>query len=617
MARLQPLITECFARTFGCCTILRPITMLRSVSGKVQRWHSVPGRRVYTVEMACLLPFSSRKNPFRPPSGPKVFSWLKAAMLLFWLLGPTWLHSQTISGTIKDPSGAVIADARIEISGGDLAQPIAISSDSVGKFVSPNLKPGKYEVRITRDGFEARVETVELHGSSELQLTLAIAQQQVNVLVPGKALAFANSDPLYRQLREVGLGQTFRFDNFTLDWDVATFQFQKGTLTVLSPVDGVVTGAIFIGEGHFHLKPATALDARELSRRIAAAVVDEDFTEVVFRFTGGERMNFLPRMTDRVETPAEAPDVLKHWRERVRQRREYAQSFSQHLLEGESMDNVDADVLAAIYNPLHPPYFNAYLRGKKHKDLRFFARTRVGALSQLDSPEEVALVNCDPDGMEDGVWYLAHLKSEYATRTASSMEDRRLFITRRYKIETVIAKNGHLFASATIGFEPLVTGERVLKLGLLPNLRVTRVLDEQGQSLYFIQEGRKEDGTFYVILPQAPRQGKESSITVEYAGDKVLEQAGEGCFYVRARTSWYPNLNGFGERTLYDLTYKVPHRYTVVSVGKLQQESVEQDFAVSHWVTPTQLRWRDSTAVNIRRLKSPTRLPATRFRATT
>jgi hypothetical protein len=104
--------------------------------------------------------------------------------------------------------------------------------------------------------------------------------------------------------------------------------------------------------------------------------------------------------------------------------------------------------------------------------------------------------------MDDGIWYLAHLKSEYLNRTASSQEDRRLFATRSYKIETVIAKNDHLFSTATITFAPLLAGERVLKFGLLPNLRVTRVTD-QGQDLYFIQESRKEDGSFYAILPQA------------------------------------------------------------------------------------------------------------------
>jgi len=66
----------------------------------------------------------------------------------------------------------------------------------------------------------------------------------------------------------------------------------------------------------------------------------------------------------------------------------------------------------------------------------------------------------------------------------------------------------------------------------------------------------------------------------------VLEEAGEGSFYVGARTSWYPNLNGFGERALYDLIFKVPRKYKVISVGKLQGESIDQDLAVSHWVTP-------------------------------
>jgi hypothetical protein len=512
---------------------------------------------------------------------------LKMALFLLWLMGPTWLRAETISGTIQDPSGAVIAGARIEITGGDLLQPVVLSSDGLGKFVAPDLKPGTYSVRVMRDGFEPFVKTVDLQKSVELKLALAIAQQQVSISVPGKSLAFDNSDPLYRQLREIGLGQSFRCDNYTLNWDAATFQFQKGTLTLLSPVDGVVTGAIFIGEGHFNLKAATPLDANELSRRTGAADANEDFTEVVFRFTREARLKFLPGLGEQIGTPAEAAAVLSHWRKRMRQRRDQAFGFTQYLLQGETMDNVDADLLAAFYNPSHPEFFNAYLRGKKHKDLRFFVRTRVGALPQLDSPEEVALINYDPEGMEDGVWYLAHLKSEYSKHTASSLEDRRLFATRRYKIETVISKNEHLFSTATITFEPLLTGERVLKFGLLPNLRVTRVTNEQGQDIYFIQESRKEDGSFYVILPKAPEVGKEYSIAVEYAGDKVLEEAGDGSFYVGARSAWYPNLNGFGERALYDLTYEVPRKYKVISVGKLQAESIEKDLAVTHWITPT------------------------------
>lgn len=500
---------------------------------------------------------------------------------------PGSLQASTISGTVKDPSGAVIAGAQIEISGSALAQPIELTSDGLGQFVSPDLTPGKYVIRVSREGFDTREKEVDLTTATvALQFTLAIARQQTNIQVPGQALAFGNSDPVYRQLRGIALGRTFRFDKFTLDYDVANFEFHEGTLTWLSPVEGVVTGAIFVGEGHFHLKAVTNIDAHEIKRRTGADEVDEDFTEVVFRFTGDERMKFLPGAQDGTESAAEAAKVFEHWKERVRRRNEIPLGFTEYLLHGETMDNVDADILAAVYNPAHPAFFNAYITGKKHKELLYFVRNRVGALPQLDSPEEVGLINYDPEGMSDGIWYLAHLKSEYVSGRASSQEDRRMFATHRYKIETVIAKNQHLFSTATITFQPLVAGERVMKFGLLPNLRVTRVVDEQGQDIHYIQESRKEDGSFYVVLPVAPPMGKESSITVEYAGDKVLLNAGEGSFYVRARTSWYPNLNGFGEHSLYDLTFKVPRRYKVVSVGRLKDESVEQDFSVSHWVTP-------------------------------
>jgi Peptidase family M1 domain/Carboxypeptidase regulatory-like domain len=510
----------------------------------------------------------------------------KIVLFLFWLTGGLCLHADTISGTIADPSGALIPGVRIEVTGGDLTQVLVLSSDNVGRFTSPDLKPGTYMLRVTRDGFEPLAKTVELKGGVNLQLSLAISRERVQVHVIGKSLGYSNSDPVYRKLRDLSLGTTFRFDNVTVPLDTATLQFQRGTLTFLSPVNGIVTGAIFIGEGHFNLKPVTILDAQELKRRAGSSEVDEDFTEIILRFTGSEHLKFFRGVGDQIDTPADAATAFGHWKERMRKRREDALSFTEHLLHGEDIDNIDADLLAALYNPAHPSFLNVYIRGKRHKDLRYFIRSRVGALPQLDSPEEVALINYDPDAMDDGVWHLDHLRSEYENNRASSQEDRRLFATRSYKIETVISKNNHLFGTALITFHPLIDGERVLKFSLLPNLRVTRVSDDRGQDLYFVQESRKEDGSFYAILPKATETGKDYSISVQYEGDKVLEQAGDGSFYVRARTSWYPNLNGFGEHAMYDLTYKVPRRYKVISVGKLQGESVEQDFSVTHWVTP-------------------------------
>jgi hypothetical protein len=497
------------------------------------------------------------------------------------------LLADTISGTVRDPSGAVVAGARIEISGGALQQPIVLRSDESGKFAAPNLSAGKYSVRVTKDGFDDLVTTVDLKGSAELPLNLTIAPQQTRVTVTEKSMGFANSDVVYRELRDDGLGDTFRCENFTLTMDVGTFHFSSGTITLLGLVNRFVTGAIFVGQGHFTLKPTDPINTREMARRTGGSpTAEEDFTEVVFRFTGDHYPQFGGALGAKTETPREAAAAFQHWKDRVRQRHEVFQGFTQYLLEGESIDNVDADVLSAIYNPNHPPFFNAYIRGSPHKDLRFFVRVRVGALPQMDSPEEVALINCNGGELDDGVWYSEHLISEIKARTANSREDRRLFGTKSYNIETVIAKNDHLHSRATITFVPLIAGERVLKFGLLPNLRVTRVTDQNGQDLHFIQEDKKQDGSFYAVLDQASPVGQEHSISIEYAGDKVLADAGDGSYYVSARESWYPNLNGFGEKSLYDLTFKVPPSNTVVSVGKLEGQSTEAGFAVSHWVTP-------------------------------
>ncbi len=514
---------------------------------------------------------------------PGLFLYLVA---LFCLAFATPLRADTISGTVTDPSGAVVVGARIEITGDNLTQPITVTSDASGKFNVPNLAPGKYSVRVTKAGFDELVTPVELHGAADLALKLTITAPQIQVTVSEKSLAYANPDPIYRQLRDLGLGDSFHCENLKLNLDVGSFELKSGTFTLLNPINEFVTGIIFTGTGHFTLKPIIEFDTREMTRRSGGPTAEEDFTEVIFRFSPGQYTQFARGLGQKTATPAEAAAAFQQWKERVRHRHEVAEGFTQAILENETIDNVDADMLAAIYNPQHPPFVNAYMRGSPHKDLRFFLRTRVGAVPQLDSPEEVALINCNGEGMDDGVWYSAHLKSELQAGSANSLEDRRLFATRRYNIETAIGKNDHLSARASITFQPLVPGERVLKFGLLPTLRVTRVTDQNGQDIHFIQENRKQDGSFYAVLDEAPAMGKEHTIAIEYSGDKVLFDAGDGSYYVGARESWYPNLNGFGEKALYDLTFKVPHQNVVISVGKLEKEYSEEGFAAFHWVTP-------------------------------
>jgi hypothetical protein len=510
------------------------------------------------------------------------------ALLVAILVCAVRLAADTLSGTVKDPSGAVVVGASVAIEGASLKQPIALASDATGKFSAPNLAPGNYTLHVEKAGFAPFTTTVDVRGAADVAVNLTIASEQATVTVTEKASALANSNATYRALRDDGLGESRNVENFTLPIDVGTFTFIRGTFTALAPVKGFVTGMVFVGQGHFVLKPVGTIDINELRRRTQSDTVQQDFSEVVFRFSPKMYPMFAGGFGSAAQTPPEAAAALDHYKHKVRDRHEIPIGITQEMFEGETMDNVDADVLAAVLNAQHPAFMNAYIRGAQHHDLRFFVRNRVGALAQLDTPEEVGLVNFNGDEFDDGVWYSNHLQTELQAHTASSLEDKRLFNAQKYRMEVVVAKNNHLFTRATITYSPLLPGERVMKFALLPNLRVTRVTGDDGKDLEFIQEDRHHDGSFYAILPQAYDVGSTHTITVEYAGDKVLYDAGNGSYYVGARDSWYPNLSngGYGQKSMFDITFKVAHGNVVIGVGNLTDSGTEEGFSVTRWVTP-------------------------------
>src|SRR6202521_1018989 len=76
----------------------------------------------------------------------------------------------TLSGTVTDPSGAAIADAKVTI----LNKATGVTRDATagaGGFYSvPNLLPGEYDVTVSASGFSA---------SKQSDLALSVGDQQV------------------------------------------------------------------------------------------------------------------------------------------------------------------------------------------------------------------------------------------------------------------------------------------------------------------------------------------------------------------------------------------------------------------------------------------------------
>ncbi len=501
------------------------------------------------------------------------------------------LSAGTLTVRVKDPSGSAVAGAAVEARGSSGAAQSG-STGKAGSVTLSELAAGVYRVSVRSPGFADFVTSAEVKASGDtaVEATLVIAPQETSVEVEEKTTALANSDPNYRRLRDAQIIETFLVENLEFQRDAATFVLRSGTLSFSGPVLGRVPIAVFSGHGSFRLTPAVQMEAEHIRLITGQPDVNEEFESAVFAFTDKS----YEELKQSLKTPADGAAnqaVLRDLRHLVRRRTETPRSISEYLLQGSDVDNVEAEILADLYNPSAEGFFCAYVHGRKRSDLRFYLKPR-GALPQMLSTEEVGLVNLDFNSPQDGILYLTHRTSEWRNGTALQDEDRRIAAARHYKIETVIGKNEHLASVTTLRFEPLRDGDRVFKLSLLPNLRVSRVSllgSAGGKEIGFIQEPRRLDSSFYLVLPESAVRGKTQEVRIEYAGDKVIHNAGGGTFSVGARTDWYPSLNPFHDHATYDLTFRVPRRYTLVSVGKPVENEREDEFMRTRWISDVPL----------------------------
>src|SRR2546425_7753222 len=97
------------------------------------------------------------------------------------------ITSATISGTIKDQTGAVLPGVDVVVKNVDTGLTRSIVTDANGYFTVPGLPPGTYETRATLQGFGIAVERVTLAVAQEagMSLTLKVTGTEESITVIG------------------------------------------------------------------------------------------------------------------------------------------------------------------------------------------------------------------------------------------------------------------------------------------------------------------------------------------------------------------------------------------------------------------------------------------------
>src|SRR5713226_8035256 len=104
---------------------------------------------------------------------------VSAVALFLLLVAPAALFGQAVTGTIlgavKDPSGAVIANAQVTITNTQTGLVRTVTTDTAGNYLVPLLPPGLYTVTAETPGFKkVTFPNVELQVDQKAHVDLAL-----------------------------------------------------------------------------------------------------------------------------------------------------------------------------------------------------------------------------------------------------------------------------------------------------------------------------------------------------------------------------------------------------------------------------------------------------------
>ena len=126
---------------------------------------------------------------------------LAVSFLALLLLLPTLISAQSIvtgaiSGTISDPSGAVIVGATLNLRNNATGEMLTTTSRADGVYQFSLLKPGTYSLTVTQQGFKQVSQTVEvlLGQTSTSNLKMELGAGAVTVEVSGQGAMLQTED---------------------------------------------------------------------------------------------------------------------------------------------------------------------------------------------------------------------------------------------------------------------------------------------------------------------------------------------------------------------------------------------------------------------------------------
>ncbi len=113
---------------------------------------------------------------------------LLLVLLAMAVNSPAQIKSSTITGTVTDPSGALVPNAAVAVINEETNIEVKVQSNAVGEFTAPYLAAGRYTVTITVGGFQTYRNTgIRIGTSTTVRADAVLATGSVSTAVEVKA----------------------------------------------------------------------------------------------------------------------------------------------------------------------------------------------------------------------------------------------------------------------------------------------------------------------------------------------------------------------------------------------------------------------------------------------
>ena len=397
-------------------------------------------------------------------------------------------------------------------------------------------------------------------------------------MVPGYVCAqeVSKEKQIYDQIKAFSLsGGSADVSGLVLRRDRVTMTF-TGTFFFSEPVNGLITGAVFLGDGTFTAGTPPSEFERENVRRLLGAtnVIENNFKTAVLRFTD-DTAHVIS------EKPAAGAVNVKA--------QKLATDLDARMLK-ESGANLAARLTISIVNGEKPGFFFANFDGGKRRfSYVMDHHNRIPASNfGVNGGEKGLIFTYDSSYYDLEIWTAFYSLEDYQKRIVSYSDVNNLIDIKSYDMDLDLRDHKkHLRLRTQLAATILQPNVRALNfqigesLGEFENhrlkkqMRIKSVRSGDGE-LISVQEDW--EGGLTVFLPRSYQPGEQLNLDMLLEGDFMYDaESVENCHYPRSNETWFPR-HGELDRATFSMIFRHPKKLRVASVGaRLSEEPDAED----------------------------------------